>query len=160
MADENQGGAAPQAVNLPSMNLVGQYIRDLSFENPGAPGSIMAGGANPAFNVSISVGVKKQADDIYAVELTLNAKANRDETVYSDAEEFDPDRPERTHLGFGHGAHFCIGASLARTELRVVFAALARRLPEMRLAKELDQLQVRATLTGGVAELPVTWRSA
>ncbi len=62
-----------------------------------------------------------------------------------------------THLGFGHGAHFCIGASLARTELRVVFATLARRLPGLRLAKDLDELEVRTTLTGGVAELPVTW---
>jgi cytochrome P450 len=92
-----------------------------------------------------------------ALVLSINA-ANRDASVYSDAESFDPDRPERTHLGFGHGAHFCIGASLARTELRVVFAALAKRLPGLRLAKELDQLEVRATLTGGVAELPVTWR--
>jgi cytochrome P450 len=94
-----------------------------------------------------------------ALVLSINA-ANRDVDVYSDAETFDPDRPERTHLGFGHGAHFCIGASLARTELRVVFSALARRLPSLRLAKELDELKVRATLTGGVAELPVTWRSA
>jgi cytochrome P450 len=94
-----------------------------------------------------------------ALVLSINA-ANRDASVYSNAESFDPDRPERTHLGFGHGAHFCIGASLARTELRVVFAALAKRLPGLRLAKELDQLEVRATLTGGVAELPVTWRSS
>ena len=86
MADETQGGAAPQAANPPSMNLVGQYIRDLSFENPGAPASIMAGGASPAFNVSISVGVKKQTDDVYAVELTLNAKANREETVLFNVE--------------------------------------------------------------------------
>ncbi|RAS66012.1 cytochrome P450 [Lentzea atacamensis] len=92
-----------------------------------------------------------------ALVLSINA-ANRDASVYSDAETFNPDRPERTHLGFGHGAHFCIGASLARTELRVVFSALARRLPALRLAKDIDQLQVRATLTGGVAELPVTWR--
>ncbi len=91
-----------------------------------------------------------------AVVLSINA-ANRDTDVYGEAETFDPDRPERTHLGFGHGAHFCIGASLARTELRVVFAALARRLPGLRLAKDLDDLEVRATLTGGVSELPVTW---
>src|SRR5690606_3219161 len=86
MADENQGGAAPQAANPPSMNMVGQYIRDLSFENPGAPGSIMAGGANPAFNVSISVAVKKQTEEVYAVELTLNAKANREQTVLFNVE--------------------------------------------------------------------------
>ncbi|MFF7791561.1 cytochrome P450 [Streptomyces sp. NPDC007991] len=91
-----------------------------------------------------------------AVVLSVNS-ANRDASVYTDAETFDPDRPERTHLGFGHGVHFCIGASLARVELRIVFATLARRLPGLRLAKELDELEVRTTLTGGVTELPVTW---
>ena len=86
MADENQGAAAPQPGSAPSMNLVGQYIRDLSFENPGAPATLLSGGGNPAFNVSISVGVKKQNEEIYAVELTLNAKANREETVLFNVE--------------------------------------------------------------------------
>ncbi|MFD1253890.1 Protein-export protein SecB [Devosia equisanguinis] len=87
MADDTQGAAAaPQPGTQPSMNLVGQYIRDLSFENPNAPNSLLAGGANPAFNVSISVGVKKQSEEIYAVELTLNAKANRDDTVLFNVE--------------------------------------------------------------------------
>jgi cytochrome P450 len=99
-------------------------------------------------------GVTIQRGD--AVILSVNA-ANRDTSVYSDAETFNPDRPERAHLGFGHGSHFCIGASLARTELRVVFATLARRLPGLRLAKQLDELEVRTTLTGGVTALPVTW---
>ena len=85
MADDTQGAAAAQAT-APSMNMIGQYIRDLSFENPGAPGSIMAGGGNPAFNVSISVAVKKQADEVYAVELTLNAKANREAVVLFNVE--------------------------------------------------------------------------
>ncbi|MEW1779817.1 cytochrome P450 [Streptomyces sp. NPDC086777] len=91
-----------------------------------------------------------------AVILSINS-ANRDASVYTDAETFDPDRPERNHLGFGHGPHFCIGASLARTELRIVFAALAERLPGLRLAKDVDDLALRTTLTGGVRELPVTW---
>jgi preprotein translocase subunit SecB len=87
MADETAGATtAPQPGNAPSMNMIGQYIRDLSFENPGAPGSIMVGGGNPAFNVSINVGVKKQADEVFAVELTLNAKANRTETVLFNVE--------------------------------------------------------------------------
>ncbi|MGY4983229.1 cytochrome P450 [Streptomyces sp. 900105755] len=91
-----------------------------------------------------------------AVILSINS-ANRDASVYTDAETFDPDRPERNHLGFGHGPHFCIGASLARTELRIVFAALAERLPGLRLAKDVADLALRTTLTGGVRELPVTW---
>lgn len=89
MADDNQtanAAAANTAGAAPSMNLMGQYIRDLSFENPGAPGSIMLGGGNPAFNVAISVAVKKQDDDVYAVELNLNAKANRAEQVLFNVE--------------------------------------------------------------------------
>lgn len=81
--DAKTDAAAPAAQpgEGPGLNIVGQYIRDLSFENPGAPGSIMAGGGNPGFNVGINVQVKKQSDDIYAVELTTNAKAEREGTL-------------------------------------------------------------------------------
>ncbi len=92
-----------------------------------------------------------------AVILSVNA-ANRDPEAFDAPETFDPDRAERGHVGFGHGPHFCIGASLARTELRAVFATLARRLPGLRLAADLDDIEVRTEhLTGGVTELPVTW---
>ncbi|MGN6489567.1 MAG: protein-export chaperone SecB, partial [Devosia sp.] len=87
MADETPAGAAPgNAATAPGYSLVGQYIRDLSFENPGAPGSVLLGGPNPNFNVTINVGVKKQADDLYAVELNLTAKAERDTTVLFNVE--------------------------------------------------------------------------
>src|SRR5579872_3499162 len=76
MADDNSAQN-----DAPSMSLIGQYIRDLSFQSPGAPGSIMLGAGNPTFSVNINVGVKKQADEIYAVEITLNAKADRDAAV-------------------------------------------------------------------------------
>ena len=89
--------------------------------------------------------------------LSINA-ANRDPQAFADAEAFDPDRDERSHVGFGHGGHFCIGASLARTELRTVFNTVARRLPGLRLAADLDDIEVRTQhLTGGVKALPVTW---
>ncbi|WP_181784461.1 cytochrome P450 [Pseudonocardia pini] len=100
-------------------------------------------------------GVRIERGD--ALILSVNA-ANRDPGVYAAAEDFDPDREERTHLGFGHGAHFCIGASLARVELRTVFSTLARRLPDLRLAAQVDELDVRTGhITGGVTALPVTW---
>jgi preprotein translocase subunit SecB len=81
MADESAASA-----NSPSFSLIGQYIRDLSFESPGAPASIMLGGANPNFSVGINVGVRKQSDDIYAVEITLNAKADREKNVLFNVE--------------------------------------------------------------------------
>ena len=81
MADDSAANAIP-----PGFSLIGQYIRDMSFENPGAPGSIMLGGPQPNFSVGINVGVKKQTDEIYAVEITLNAKADREKNVLFNVE--------------------------------------------------------------------------
>jgi pentalenolactone synthase len=90
--------------------------------------------------------------------LLSTAAANRDPSAFAEATEFDPARSPNPHLSFGHGPHFCIGASLARTELTAVFSALFRRFPGLRLAVEVDDLVVRADrLTGGVTEVPVTW---
>jgi cytochrome P450 len=87
-----------------------------------------------------------------------SASANRDPSVFDDPERFDPDRKPNTHVTFGHGAHFCIGASLARTELRAVFSSLLVRFPKLRLAVPVDELAIRSDrVTGGVGEVPVMW---
>ncbi|WP_284747878.1 cytochrome P450 [Amycolatopsis sp. RTGN1] len=84
--------------------------------------------------------------------------ANRDPSVFAEPDEFDPARGPNQHLGFGHGAHFCIGATLACTELRTVFPALVRRFPRLRLAVDLRDIAHRHDqLTGGVRSVPVTW---
>ncbi|HEX6471708.1 MAG TPA: cytochrome P450 [Streptosporangiaceae bacterium] len=91
--------------------------------------------------------------------LLLQFAANRDERVFADPDRFDIRRaPADPHVGFGHGRHFCIGASLARVELQAVFGSLFRRFPTLRLAVPVDRLRWTAQrLTGGLAELPVTW---
>ncbi|MCR6483754.1 cytochrome P450 [Amycolatopsis sp. OK19-0408] len=92
-----------------------------------------------------------------AVVLSL-AAANRDSAVFPHAGEFDPDRKPNSHLSFAFGGWFCIGASLARTELRVVFGSLFRRFPGLRLAVGVDELEVRTNrVTGGVDRVPVLW---
>lgn len=92
-----------------------------------------------------------------AVIVAVDA-ANHDDAVFTDPDEFDPRRKPNTHLAFGHGAHFCIGASLARTELRTVLPALFRRFPGLRLAVDVDGLEVRPNrLTGGLDNVPVLW---
>jgi cytochrome P450 len=92
-----------------------------------------------------------------AVVLALGA-ANRDPAVFGDAETFDPDRKPNSHISFAYGGWFCIGASLARTELRVVFGSLPRRFPGLRLAVPVDELEVRTNrVTGGVDRVPVLW---
>jgi pentalenolactone synthase len=78
--------------------------------------------------------------------------------VYADPDEFDPTRSPNIHLAFGHGVHFCVGASLARTELKVALATLFRRIPTLRLAVPAESLTPRAgSIFGGLTSLPVTW---
>lgn len=90
-----------------------------------------------------------------AVLVSVDA-ANRDETVFPEPDEFDPTRSPNVHVAFGYGAHVCIGANLARIELRTVFPALFSRFPTMRLAVDVDDVAVRTNrLAGGVESLPV-----
>lgn len=86
--------------------------------------------------------------------------ANRDERRFSDSDRFDIARPDNAHLTFGHGIHHCLGAALARVELQVVFAALAARLPSLRLAVAAAELAwERSDLFGDEwpQAVPVTW---
>jgi pentalenolactone synthase len=84
--------------------------------------------------------------------------ANRDAAVFADPDEFDPARTPNVHLAFGTGAHVCIGANLARTELRTVFPKLFSRFPGLRLAAGIDEIPVRVNrVAGGVDAVPVTW---
>jgi cytochrome P450 len=92
-----------------------------------------------------------------AVVVVLGA-ANRDESVFANPDEFDPSRRPNSHVAFAHGGFFCIGASLARTELRVVFSTLFKRFPTMRLAVDVNDIDMRSNrTTGGVTRVPVTW---
>ena len=73
-----------------------------------------------------------------------------------DPDAFDGRGKPNIHLAFGHGGYFCIGASLARTELRTVFRSLFSRFPGLRLAVDVDTLEVRTNrLAGGVDNVPV-----
>jgi cytochrome P450 len=86
------------------------------------------------------------------------AAANRDESVFPEPGAFDPGRKPNSHVAFAYGGWFCIGASLARTELRVVFGSLFRRFPGLRLAVDVDELRIRTNrVTGGVDRVPVLW---
>ena len=97
---------------------------------------------------------------IRAGELVLldNGAANHDPEVFTDPERLDVARKAGQHLTFGHGAHYCIGAPLARIELQAVFSQLIPRFGGIRLAVPVEELRVRRdVLTGGLVELPVTW---
>lgn len=66
--------------------------------------------------------------------ILLYPAANRDPEVFADPDRLDVERQPNPHLAFGFGPHFCMGASLARLELKVMFTELLRRLPDLELA--------------------------
>jgi cholest-4-en-3-one 26-monooxygenase len=82
--------------------------------------------------------------------------ANRDEEVFDDPFTFDVTRDPNPQIAFGGGGnHFCLGANLARMELKLIFHEIARRIPDMQLAGEPDRL--RSNFIGGIKHMPVTW---
>jgi cytochrome P450 len=85
--------------------------------------------------------------------------ANRDPERFTDPHVLDVRRPATGHLAFGHGIHLCLGAQLARTELRVALPALVRRFPTLRLDVDADDVALRPETADifGVTSLPVTW---
>lgn len=87
--------------------------------------------------------------------LMMFSSANRDETRFDRPDVFDTTRHPNPHLSFGLGTHFCLGASLARLELRVAFEELTRRLPDLRLVPDGDVPFVKNAFVRGPAELHV-----
>ena len=84
--------------------------------------------------------------------------ANRDEEVFDAPFDFRVDRRPNPHLAFGIGEHFCLGANLARLELRVLFRQLAERLRSVEQTGPEERL--RSSFLGGVKHLPVRLRLA
>jgi cytochrome P450 len=96
-------------------------------------------------------GVEIAKGDVVIVSL---AGADRDPALGEDLERVDPRRAATSHLAFGYGVHRCIGAELARMELRAAYPALVRRFPSMRLADE-DLAFRKVSIVYGVEQLPV-----
>jgi len=87
--------------------------------------------------------------------------ANRDGGADDGLDEFRAQRPPLSHLAFGHGFHRCVGAELARMELRTAYPALARRFPDLALAVPRAEIDFRQlSIVYGVEELPVRLSAA
>jgi len=84
------------------------------------------------------------------------ASANRDESVFPDANRFDITRDPNHHIAFGLGIHYCLGAPLARLEGKIAFNAFLSRFPNLCLAAPVDQLEWRGgPAMRGLTRLPI-----
>jgi cytochrome P450 len=100
-------------------------------------------------------GVAIPADSLVILAL---AAANRDPRFLPDGDRLDVTRDAAGHVAFGHGLHHCLGAPLARMEMRTAFPALLRRFPDLALAVPYEEVSFRAFhFVYGLHALPVTW---
>jgi cytochrome P450 len=94
------------------------------------------------------------------VVLLATAAADRDPDRFPDPDRLDVAAPDRGHVAFGHGAHYCLGAPLARLEAQVAFPTLLARLPDLALAVPVEDLRWQGGGTlRGPRELPVVFRA-
>jgi cytochrome P450 len=96
-----------------------------------------------------------EAGDLVAIWI---GSANRDEEVFAAADCFDVGRTPNEHLAFGHAQHFCLGANLARLELRVALQEFLPYLPLLELAGPIRR--PRHTSVPGIKHMPVRFRPA
>ena len=90
--------------------------------------------------------------------LLLLGSANRDDTVFENADTLDIDRPNaRNHLSFGYGIHFCLGQQLSKLEFGIAMRELARRLPSLRLAPGQDFTFAHNTSIRVPTALQIEW---
>jgi cytochrome P450 len=100
-------------------------------------------------------GVPIHAGDLVLLDM---GAANHDPAVFPDSDRADLARKHPPHVTFGYGARYCIGAPLARIELKTVIAHLIPRFPTLRLTVDPMTLTMRDdVLAGGLTELPVSW---
>jgi cytochrome P450 PksS len=91
-----------------------------------------------------------------ALVLAMVGSANRDERQFADPDRLDLGRTPNPHLAFGQGAHYCLGAPLARLEGQIAFSTLIRRMPDFHLAVAPESLPWRRSLfLRGIDHLPI-----
>ncbi len=97
-------------------------------------------------------GIEILKNDILALYL---GSANRDEEIFQDAELFNPLRPEKRHIAFGRGIHFCLGAPLARLEARIALEEFSKAIPEYEIKKPVPDDRIDSDIMYGFKKLNV-----
>ncbi|MCA1711809.1 MAG: cytochrome P450, partial [Actinobacteria bacterium] len=103
------------------------------------------------------VDVRGVTIDAGAAVTVCPATANRDPDHWPDGASFDIHRPRKQHLSFGSGPHMCLGAHLARLEMRIALDTLLDGLPGLRLDPDAEDVHVHGTAFRSPISLPVVW---
>ena len=85
------------------------------------------------------------------------ASANRDEAVFDDPHTFKVDRTPNEHLSLGFGPHYCLGANLAKMEIKATLERILERMPNLRLAPGREPVFTPSALIDGIQSMPVEW---
>lgn len=112
---------------------------------------------NMARTVTVDVEVGGQILRAGDQVILMYPSGNRDEAVFDDPYRFDIRRHPNPHMAFGFGTHFCLGASLARLELRIMFSRLLDRLPDIELANDEPLPYRNSNFIVGPEAMPVTF---
>ncbi|MGF1426789.1 cytochrome P450 [Kitasatospora sp. LaBMicrA B282] len=90
--------------------------------------------------------------------VVYHASANRDEAVFADPERFDIERTPNDHVSFGYGPHFCLGAQLARMQMKAMLRRVLADLPDLELGNGEAPARLVSNFQNGLKELPIRWR--
>jgi cytochrome P450 len=159
-------------------NMIGLGVLSM-LQNPDSFAALRADGSTALMNRAVEemlrfhsivhyTGSRVALEDVQFGDITIKAgegilpqilAANHDPARFKDPDKFDLARQEvAPHVAFGFGIHQCLGQPLARMELGVVFSTLPKRIPSLRLAVPLEELQFkRKLLVHGLKALPVAW---
>jgi cytochrome P450 family 142 subfamily A polypeptide 1 len=115
-----------------------------------------------SFSRTVTRETELRGRTLEAGDMLLNVypSANRDADVFDDPDAFHVDRAPNLHLAFGTGPHFCLGANLARTEIRVLLEELLTRLPDIHVPAGVDAERGANSLVTTIQHLPVEFTKA
>jgi cytochrome P450 family 142 subfamily A polypeptide 1 len=112
-----------------------------------------------SFSRTVTSATELRGRELQEGDVVLNVypSANRDAEAFDDPNAFRIDRSPNLHLAFGTGPHFCLGANLARTEIRIMLEELFTRLPDLRVAPDAQAERAPNSLVTTVDHLPVVF---
>jgi cytochrome P450 family 142 subfamily A polypeptide 1 len=136
-----------------------RLVADLSMVNSATEEILRYVSPVISFSRTVCADTKLRGRELREGDVLLNVypSANRDADVFDDPDAFRIDREPNLHLAFGTGPHFCLGANLARTEIRILLEELFTRLPDVRVADGSGAQRGPNSLVTTIQRLPVVF---